>query len=93
MTSHFDTVTVHAHAHDVLVETYSMSNKNGPPAVKVVARFGETVVEMSHSTMSMDGASFPDSAHVQRGLNSVRLKAAQLAVVREELRKQLAEVK
>lgn len=77
----------------VNVEMQRIHNGSGVPSFKVVARFGSTTVELSHTTGPTDGEhTMPVGGQVQAALDTLRQRAANMAVVREELRRQLAEV-
>lgn len=63
---------------------------NDVPSVKVMAVVGGTKVELSHTFGPVDGAlaeAAPD--HVQKSLDDIRARAAQMAVHREILSNQL----
>lgn len=60
------------------------------PAIKITATYGSTVVESSHSFTALDGPSeIPDPEHVKKSIDRVRIRTAEHAVVREELRRQM----
>ena len=85
--------TIDVNGKAVLVNAELVANPTGILAVKITATFDGISHETTHTFAGVHGSKKPLAAdHVQRNLDTARLKAAQLVAMKHELQSQFAQV-
>jgi hypothetical protein len=86
----FNTVQINVDGTSVPVDTAEILNPSGAPSIKVTATVGTTVVEMSHTFLPVESSfSVLNPAHVQTGIDNIRMRAARKALMLSQARTQL----